>query len=58
MMKGLLSKKLTNSFQGKMPNFIHKMFNIFLKNIHNIPKPASCSLSTQTVETMKEKQNK
>jgi len=39
MMKIFISKKLANSFEGKMPSFIKKMHNIFLNNLSTIKKP-------------------
>jgi hypothetical protein len=48
MMKHFVNKKLATSFQGKIPDWIKKMFEMFLEAQPVKPKVYYCNKNTQT----------
>lgn len=50
MMKNYVNQKLTHSFEGKIPNWIKKMHEVFIENQPKQPKVYKCNYGLQTVE--------
>lgn len=50
MMKNYVNKKLSSSFQEKLPTWIKKMHGMFVENQPKKPKIYYCSKQIQTTE--------